>query len=111
MKSLFAAFVLSFVTVFSVFAGDDGTQSVLQQPADALATAPETPFVSAPAVAVCATGNCTTERSSRSSCRAGLFCRTIERTRTVTRAVVEVPVKVVTAPVRVFRARRGCCCN
>lgn len=70
--------------------------------------------VAAPTVATeapaCANGTCRTERSCRSSCREGLFGRTIERTREVTRAVVEVPVQVATAPVRVFRARRGCCC-
>lgn len=63
------------------------------------------------AAADCGAGNVCTSSSCRSSCRNGLFGRTIERTRTVTRAVVEVPVQVVTAPVRVFRARRGCCCR
>jgi hypothetical protein len=79
------------------------------------AAEPQSVVVGAPAAAApataCAAGTCCTEQSCRSSCRQGLFGRTIERTRSVTRAVVEVPVQVVTAPVRVFRARRGCCCR
>ncbi|NDD52588.1 hypothetical protein EBZ39_01700 [bacterium] len=103
MKSCFAAVVLAFVSSVA-FAGDAGEpKSVLVQPA-------------APAIAAepaCANGTCCTESSCRGACRAGLFGRTIERTRTVTSAVVEVPVRVVTAPARVVRARgcRGCCCQ
>lgn len=59
----------------------------------------------------CSGANCTTERSCRSSCRPGLFGRTIERTRAVTRTAVEVPVRVVAAPVRALRGRCGCCCR
>lgn len=104
MKSCFAAVVLAFVSSVA-FAGDAGEpKSVLVQPA--------APAVVAAAPA-CAEGTCCTESSCRSSCRAGLFGRTIERTRTVTRAVVEVPVRVVAAPARAVRARgyRGCCCQ
>lgn len=108
MKSCFAAVVLAFVSSV-VLAGDAGEpQSVLKQPAAAPAVVAE----SAPA---CATGTCCTESSCRSSCRPGLFGRTIERTRTVTRAVVEVPVQVVAAPARMIRAgracRSSCCCR
>lgn len=102
MKSCFVAVVLAFVSSVA-FAGDAGEpQSVLKQPvlaAPAIAAAPAT---------ACAEGTCCTESSCRSSCRAGLFGRTVERTRTVTRAVVEVPVRVVAAPVRVVRAGRAC---
>jgi len=104
MKSCFAAVVLAFVSSVTL-AGDAGEpKSVLVQPA--------APAVVADAAPDCANGTCCTESSCRSSCRAGLFGRTIERTRTVTRAVVEVPVRVVTAPSRVVRARgcRGSCC-
>ncbi len=110
MKSCFAAVVLAFVSSVS-FAGDAGEpQSVLVQPAAAA------PAVAAEAAPACANGTCCTESSCRSSCRNGLFGRTIEKTRTVTRAVVEVPVRVVTAPARVIRTRscrgpRGCCCQ
>lgn len=99
MKSCFVAVVLAFVSSVA-FAGEP--QSVLKQPvlaAPAIAAAPAT---------ACAEGTCCTESSCRSSCRAGLFGRTVERTRTVTRAVVEVPVRVVAAPVRVVRAGRAC---
>lgn len=106
MKSCFTAVVLAFVSSV-VLAGDAGEpQSVLKQPAAEPAVVVE----SAPA---CANGTCRTESTCRGSCRAGLFGRTIERTRTVTRAVVEVPVQVVAAPVRVIRAGRACrgsCC-
>lgn len=105
MKSCFAAVVLAFVSSVA-FAGDAGEpKSVLVQPA--------APVVVAEAAPACANGTCCTESSCRSSCRAGAFGRTIERTRTVTRSVVEVPVRVVTAPARVVRARacRGCCCQ
>jgi hypothetical protein len=109
MKSCFFAAVFAVVSSV-VLAGDAGEpQSVLTQPAQA--AAPAVIVESAPA---CADGTCCTESSCRSSCRAGLFGRTIERTRTVTRSVVEVPVRVVTAPVRVIRARgcrSGSCCR
>jgi hypothetical protein len=99
MKSCFVAVVLAFVSSVA-FAGDAGEpQSVLKQPTPAVVAAP---------AADCAEGTCCTESSCRSSCRAGLFGRTVERTRTVTRAVVEVPVRVVTAPARVVRAGRAC---
>lgn len=111
MKSLFAAFVLSFVAFVAPVSAGEGPQSVLQQPTPAAAPADAAMVAVAAPCGDCANGVCCAESSSRSSCRAGLFGRTIERTRTVTRAVVEVPVKVVTAPVRVVRARRGCCCN
>jgi len=101
MKSCFAAVALAFVSSV-VLAGDAGEpQSVLQQSAAA-------PVVVAEATPSCANGVCRTESTCRGSCRAGLFGRTIERTRTVTRAAVEVPVQVVTAPVRVVRAGRAC---
>jgi hypothetical protein len=107
MKSCVAAIVLAFVSSV-VLAGDAGEpQSVLKQAPEAA-----TIVAAAPATA-CANGTCCTESSCRSSCREGLFGRTIEKTRTVTRAVVEVPVRVVAAPVRVIRAGRGCrgsCC-
>jgi hypothetical protein len=100
MKSCFAAVVLAFVSSVA-FAGDAGEpKSVLVQPA--------APVVVADATPACANGTCRTESSCRGSCRAGLFGRTIEKTRTVTRAVVEVPVAVVAAPVRVVRAGRAC---
>lgn len=106
MKSCFVAVALAFVSSV-VLAGDAGEpQSVLAQP---------TPAVVADSAPACANGSCCTESSCRSSCRAGLFGRTIEKTRTVTRAVVEVPVQVVTAPVRAVRACRSCrgcrCCR
>lgn len=109
MKSVVAIAVLSFVS-FLAAAQAGEPASVLQQPTPATIT--ETPAIET-AASACAEGQCCTESSCRSSCRNGLFGRTIERTRTVTRAVVEVPVRVVAAPVRVFRAGRcnRCCCR
>jgi hypothetical protein len=107
MKTCLFALLVAFCACAS-FAGEPtpaAPQSVLTA-----APAAAEPIVAEPATA-CANGTCTTERSCRSSCRQGLFGRTIERTREVTRAVVEVPVQVVATPVRVFRARRGCCCR
>lgn len=102
MKTVFAALIVACFACTS-FAGEPTPAAA--EPQSVVVAAP------APAVTACETGNCCTESSCRQSCRHGLFGRTIERTRTVTRAVVEVPVRVVTAPVRVFRARRGCCCQ
>lgn len=80
------------------------------EPKSVLAAAPA-PVAAVEACDSGACGTCCTSSDSRHSCRQGLFGRTIERTRTVTRAVVEVPVRVVAAPARVFRARRACCCQ
>lgn len=96
MKSCFVAVALAFVSS-AVLAGDaSAPQSVLAQP---------TPAIVADAAPACVNG----------SCRAGLFGRTIEKTRTVTRAAVEVPAQVVAAPVRAARACRSCrggrCCR
>lgn len=103
MKTLFSAlFVACFACV-----------SFANEPTPA-AAAPQSVVVADPAAPAeaCTAEGCTT---CRSSCRNGLFGRTITRTREVTReavqAVVVVPARVVTAPVRVFRARRGCCCR
>ncbi len=110
MRYAFIAFVLC---ACSVVRGEDAANnapSVLNHGQPTAAATSQADIVSAPAtVTTCENGTCTTERSCRSSCRQGLFGRTIERTREVTRAVVEVPVQVVKAPVRVVRARRGCC--
>lgn len=103
MRFACVAFVLS---VCGVAVGQEVSEPVVSvlQPAEA---AP----VNVEAETVAVINNCTTESSCRSSCRVGFFGRTISRTRTVTQAAVEVPVRVITAPARVFRARRGCCCN
>lgn len=101
MKTCFSALSIVFVSCVA-FAGEPTAvepQSVLAKPA----------VVEAAPAAACTEGTCCTSSSCRSACREGLFGRTIERTRTVTRAVVEVPVQVVKAPVRAVRTRRGCC--
>lgn len=106
MKSLFFAFVFSFVLGACAFGGEE-LQSVMQ-PTPAIAPM-SAPAVVAESVPACNNGTCCSESTCRSSCRDGLFGRTIERTRTVTRAVVAVPAQVIAAPVRVFRSARGCC--
>lgn len=105
MKS--CSFAAVFAVVSSVvLAGEP--QSVLTQPVPAAEPAVAEPAVIVAAAPVCADGTCCTESSCRSSCRDGLFGRTVERTRKVTRTVVAVPVQVVTAPVRAVRGCRCC---
>lgn len=110
MKTLFAAFCVACVACVSF--GNEPTPAAAAPQSVVVAQ----PAADAPAVADdCAT--CTSESCStcRSACRNGLFGRTITRTREVTRAAVTaavvVPVRVAAAPVRCFRARRGCCCR
>jgi hypothetical protein len=112
------ALIALILCVCGAVRGEDAantTSSVLNhgQPAAVSPTVATVAPAAAPTVVdaqICTNGTCRTERSCRSSCREGLFGRTIEKTREVTRAVVEVPVQVVKAPVRVVRARRGFCC-
>lgn len=106
MKTLFAAFCVACVACVSL----------ANEPTPA-AAAPQSVVVANAAEPAGDCATCTSESCStcRSACRNGLFGRTITRTREVTRTAVEaavvVPVRVATAPVRVFRARRGCCCR
>jgi hypothetical protein len=102
MKTCVASFAFALACA-CCFAGEESVLVNAPEPTTVVAAAPAT------ACTACAQGTCCAESSSRSTCRPGLFGRTIERTRTVTRAVVEVPVKVVTAPARAVRVRRGCC--
>lgn len=81
--------------------------SVLNHGHSAVTTPATAPEITTSAAATCANGTCCTEKSCRSSCRQGLFGRTVERTREVTRAVVAVPVQAAGVPVRTIRAR--CC--
>jgi len=101
MKTCFTALSIVFVSCVA-FAGEP----TVAEPQSVLA--PKASVEAAPA-ATCTNGTCCTSSSCRSASREGLFGRTVERTRKVTRAVVEVPVQVVAAPVRAVRVRRGCC--
>lgn len=98
MRSLFFAFLVA-LCVLPAFA---------QEPTPAPAAQEAQSVLAAPAQDNCAGGTCS---ACRHSCRQGLFGRTVDRTVTVTRAVVAAPVRVATAPFRCFRARRGCCCR
>ena len=102
MKTCVASFVFA-LSCACCLAGEESVLVKTSEPTPAVVAAPATDCNA------CAQGTCCSESSSRATCRPGLFGRTIERTRTVTRAVVEVPVKVVTVPARAVRVRRGCC--
>ena len=102
MKTCVASFAFALACA-CCFAGEESVLVNAPEPTPVVVAAP------ANACNACAQGTCWAASSRRSTCRPGLFGRTIERNRTVTRAVVEVPVKVVTAPARAVRVRRGCC--
>lgn len=116
MKTLFSTLCVALLACVSLAneptpAASEPQSVLAAKPEAVIATLPEN-APTANASNVCVGESCTT---CRSACRDGLFGRTITRSREVTRNVVEaavvVPTRVVTAPVRVFRTRRGCCCR
>lgn len=105
MKTLFTALFVAFAACVSLANEPTPVAAVPQS----VVVADAVPAVSVPADC-CSTESCAV---CQCRCRNGLFGHTVARTRAVTRtavrAAVVVPLRVVAAPFRCFRARRGCC--